>query len=193
MSLYHWIWFLYKLLDAEMVDSIHVQPLQRDKRGRLVAGQFDTCLVHCGEGQTGIHTEPSAASKVQYSLQSDLAYCVVQICAIFSISSEAVTHLFSNNHPPQHLAYVEWFTPFQTSPEPRTGLYKVLCTALQDGAHIASIVPVTNIIQNIHLSPLPGSNIPLEWTSDSVLEQCHNFLVNSFADHHTYLLLHGPT
>ena len=191
VSVYHRIRFLDKLLDAETVDSIHVQPPRRDKRGRLIPGRFDTCLVRCGEGQTGIHGELSAASKVQYSLLSDLAYRVAQIRAIFSISSRTVTHLFGNNHPPQHLAYVEWFTPFQTSPEQRTGLYKV-SRALQDGARIASIVPVTNIIQSIHLSPLPGSNIPLEWTSDSVLEQCWNFLVNSFADRHTYLLFHGP-
>lgn len=105
----------------------------------------------------------------------------------------AVKYLFGDDHPPeQHLAYVEWFTPFQPNPEPNIGLYKV-SRSMQDGARIASVVPVTRIVQSIHLSPLPGRNIPLDWASDSVLEECRNFLVNSFADRHTYLLFHGPT
>ena len=95
------------------------------------------------------------------------------------------------NHPPRHLAYVEWFTPFQSNPEPKSGLYKV-SRSIQHGAHIVSITPVMNITQSIHLSPLPGVNIPREWTSDTVLEECHNFLVNSFSDRYTYLLFHGP-
>jgi hypothetical protein len=83
--------------------------------------------------------------------------------------------------------------PFQANPEPKTGLYKVSRT-IQDNARIASIVPVTNIAQSIHLAPLPGINIPLEWTSTSVIEQCQNFLVNSFMNKQpTYSLFHGPT
>ena len=131
--------------------------------------------------------------KVQYSILSDLAYRTAQIRVIFSIKPMAIRHLFgADNYPPQHLAYVEWFTPFQASPELKTGLYKVSRT-VEGGERIASIVPVTNIVQSIHLSPLPGGNIPLEWTSNSVLEHCRSFLVNSFTDRHTYLLFHGPT
>ena len=87
---------------------------------------------------------------------------------------------------------MEWFTPFQANPESTTGLYKVSC-AIQDDACIAGIVPVSNIAQSIHLALLPGRNIPLEWTSTSVIDQCHSFLVNSFMDKHTYILFHGPT
>ena len=63
---------------------------------------------------------------------------------------------------------------------------------MQDGGRVASITPVMNIAQSIHLSPLAGANIPREWTSDSVLEECRHFLVNSFSDRSTYLLFHGP-
>jgi hypothetical protein len=73
------------------------------------------------------------------------------------------------------------FTPFQANPKPRTGLYKV-SRAIKDDARIASIVPVTNILQSIHLAPLPGRNLPLEWTSTTVMENCRSFLVNSFMD-----------
>ena len=95
-----------------------------------------------------------------------------------------------HNQPPQHLAYIEWFTPFRPDPEPNSGLYKV-SRSMQHGARVASITPVMNIIQSIHLSPLAGAHIPREWMSNSVLEECHHFLVNSFSDRSTYLLFHG--
>ena len=119
-----------------------------------------------------------------------LAYHVVQVRVIFSITPTAARHLFGDrNHPPQRLAYVEWFTPFQRHPEPQTGLYKV-SRSLQNNARIASIIPVTDIIQSIHLSPLPGSYIPRDWMSCTILEECKKFLVNSFTDIHTYQLFH---
>ncbi len=86
-------------------------------------------------------------------------------------------------HPPQHLAYVEWFTPFSANPEPNSKLYKV-ARALHGNSRIVSIVPVTSVVQSIHLSPLPGPAIPLDWSSQTILDECRNFLVNSFSDHH---------
>ena len=68
VSVYHRIRFQDKSLDVETVDSIHVQPSRKDKRGRPIAGCFDTCLVHCGEGKTGIHGEPSTALTVHMIL-----------------------------------------------------------------------------------------------------------------------------
>ena len=119
------------------------------------------------------------------------AYRIAQIRVIFSIKPAARKLLFSNrDHPPHHLAYVEWFTPFQTTPEPKTGLYKV-SRSVQQNARIASIVPVMDIAQSIHLSPLPGRSMPQEWNSHTVLEECNTFLVNSFTDYHTYLLFHS--
>lgn len=195
VSVYHRIRFRDKFSNETTVDAIHAQPPRKDKKGRTIPGRFDTGLVHPGEGRTGIHGACAVLAyfNEHYSCSLLLAYRVAQIRTIFSINSKAVQHLFGpSNHPPQHLAYVEWFTPFQANPEPKTGLYKISRT-IQDNARIASIVPVTNITQSIHLAPLPGRNIPLEWTSTSVIEQCQNFLVNSFMDKQTYLLFHGPT
>ena len=110
--------------------------------------------------------------------------------AVFSLNSLALNYLFpSGNRPPEHLAYVEWFTPFQSQPERNIQLYKV-SRALQPGGQtrVASIIPVGNITQSVHLFPLVGNTIQREWTSATVLEECHSFLVNIFTDHRTYLL-----
>ena len=65
ISVYYGIQFQDKSLNDETVDSIHVQPAWKDKRGRPIAGHFDTCLIHCRDGRTRIHGEPSIAFKVQ--------------------------------------------------------------------------------------------------------------------------------
>jgi len=70
-------------------------------------------------------------------------------------------------------------------------LYKV-SRMLRHNARVASIIPVTSIRQSIHLSPLPGRTIPRDWNSNTILNNCNTFLVNSFTDSHTYLLFHGP-
>lgn len=58
-----------------------------------------------------------------------------------------------------------------------------------DGTRSASIIPVSNITQSIHLIPLVGNTIPCEWSTGAiVLEECHTFLVNSFINLPTYLL-----
>lgn len=68
VSVYHRIRFRDKFRDVETVDSIHVQPLRKDKKGWSIAGRFDTCLVDCGEGQTGIHGELSAPLGIQSTI-----------------------------------------------------------------------------------------------------------------------------
>ena len=110
--------------------------------------------------------------------------------AVFSLNSLALNHLFpSGNQPPKHLAYVEWFTPFQSQPERNSQLYKVSRALRPDGqTRVASIIPVGNITQSIHLFPLVGNAIQREWTSATVLEECHSFFVNIFTDPRTYLL-----
>lgn len=119
------------------------------------------------------------------------AHRVAQIRVVFTISSEALAILFGHReHPPQHLAYVEWFTPFKANPEPNSKLYKV-ARSLQGQYRVASIVPVTNVVQSVHMSPLPGAAIPRDWNSHNILDKCRSFLVNSFCDYgHSYQVFH---
>ncbi|KAM6495003.1 hypothetical protein JOM56_009626 [Amanita muscaria] len=173
VSVYHRVRFEDAHCQEEaFVDTIHIRPQYKNTKGQLVPGRFDTALVYYGpESQNGIH-----------------AYRVAQIRVVFTLGSVALKHLFGNcEDPPQHLAYVEWFTPFRASPEPDTMLYKIE-RSCQGNARLASIIPVSHIAQSIHLSPLPsGREMPREWNSNNILDNCRSFLVNTFSDTRTYL------
>ena len=192
VSVYHYIRYQDDNGSESTVDSIRIWLHRKDNKGRTVEGRFDTGLICTGaEDRIGIHGMPHLYLCYCITEVLKLAYCIAQIRVIFSIKPATRKLLFGNhNNPPHHLAYVEWFTPFQTTPEPKTGLYKV-SRSFQQNAHIASIVPVKDIVQSIHLSPLPGRSMPPEWNSHSVLEECNTFLVNPFTDYHTYLLFHS--
>ncbi|KIL54452.1 hypothetical protein M378DRAFT_29088, partial [Amanita muscaria Koide BX008] len=149
---------------SESSDVIHIKPQYKNKNGEIVPGRFDTGLVHRrAENESGIH-----------------AYRVAQVRVVFTIGLSALKHVFGNcQHPPLHLAYVEWFTPFRASPESASKLFKIE-RSRQGNARIASIIPVTDIVQSIHLLPLPGHTMPREWNSSNMLETCRSFLVNVF-------------
>ena len=108
---------------------------------------------------------------------------------VFSVNKASRRHLFLDDEAslPEHLAYVEWFAPFRAEPEANSKLYKVT-RSLQGASRLASIVPVSCIEQSLHLIPLPGSSIPRDWSSDTILDHCQTFLVNSFTDRRTYIL-----
>ena len=195
VSVYHRIRFRDKYLEEPTVNSIQIRPQRVDRKGRIIPGRFDTTLINCENGgRTRIHGMLLSTRRTGcFTERQPLAYHIGQVHVIFSINHTALTLVFGEqNHPPQHLAYVEWFTPFEANPEPKTGLYKI-SRSMQNDTRIVSIVPVASIAQSIHLSPLPGSCMPSDWTSDTVLEKCHKFLVNSFSDRNTYLRFHSPT
>lgn len=85
------------------------------------------------------------------------------------------------------LAYVEWFTKF-TSPDQSHQMFR-LNRSLDDGARIASIVPISTIRRSIHLFPKFGQTVPEGWSSDNVLENCAAFYLNPFTDRHMYFVL----
>ncbi|KAG1802364.1 hypothetical protein EV424DRAFT_1351759 [Suillus variegatus] len=60
---------------------------------------------------------------------------------------------------PSHLAYIEWFSPFPLAPNRHHGLYKV-SRSLLGGAKLASIVPLSKIVQSAHLLLNFGAVIP---------------------------------
>lgn len=108
---------------------------------------------------------------------------------MFSISRAAAELLFPCGiYAPEILAYVEWFSPFRPAPEAHHKLFKVTRPLTQNNRCLASVVPINNIVQSIHLLPLVSGAIPREWTSNTIYDECSLFLVNSFSDIRTYCL-----
>ena len=90
---------------------------------------------------------------------------------------------------PQHLTYVEWYTPLQRSPEHNHLLYKVSPRKEADGTHVCSIIPLANIRHSVHLFPKFGAFAPQDWTSSNILDRCNTFFVNDFTDRHMYRIV----
>ncbi|KZT19755.1 hypothetical protein NEOLEDRAFT_1077268, partial [Neolentinus lepideus HHB14362 ss-1] len=155
---------------VETSDAVHVRPAKSDSRGRPIPARFDTVLVNLGSGK-------------EFGLSG---YRVAQVHAVFTLPPRVVTTLFPQRHPPKHLAYVEWFTPFARSPEPNSRLYKI-SRSVRNGDRLASVIPVLQIRRSVHLYPKWGPSVPRQWSSSSVLDDATVFYVNPFLDRHSYM------
>ena len=93
----------------------------------------------------------------------------------------------NNSNPSERLAYIEWFSKFSV-PDPDHQMYRI-SRSLEDGAPVASVVPISTIRRSVHLFPRFGQAVPDDWTSDNVLEKCSVFYLNPFTDRHMYYTL----
>ncbi|KAI0629507.1 hypothetical protein C8Q77DRAFT_1065092 [Trametes polyzona] len=171
------------------VDSIHVHPASTGSRSgeALVSARFDTALVRVRS--TVPSTLPQSTRAEADGQSTPLDTRVVQVRVVFSLSKKSLDFFFpgmpQHQRPPAHLAYVEWFSKFGTSPDRNAKMYKV--TRPSDHAdRTAAILPVSLIERSVHLTPKWGGPVPREWSSDTVLERCSTFYVNPFKDLHTY-------
>ncbi|KAF8264336.1 hypothetical protein EI94DRAFT_1703320 [Lactarius quietus] len=89
---------------SEIVDSIQIQPEQKDKHGCPIPSRFDTVLVRGKDPDTGAHGTN-----------------------VFEIPRKVIPDIFpsSDTPPPEHLTYVEWFSPIPMNPGAHHLLYKV--------------------------------------------------------------------
>jgi hypothetical protein len=176
VRVYHHIKFTS---ESEIIDAIHIRPEQKDLRGRIIPARFDTVLVQdIGQG--------NQCSYENFNLGNTFSgYRIAQVRVVFQLPSQVIPDVLDTT-PPEHLAYVEWFTNIPATPDPKHGMYRV-SRLMVDRQRSASVIPVNLIIRSIHLIPRFGTVIPQEWNSFTVLEECNTFYVNTFADVHSYL------
>ena len=187
VSVHHRIKFT-DLDQSEIVDSIQVRPEQKDARGRLVPSRFDTVLVRGKSQGSGIR------GKIWYyhtitTADWYIGNRIAQVRVVFEIPSKVVHDVFlgSETTPPQHLAYVEWFSPIPANPGPNHLLYKVSRLTHHE-RRCASIIPVDTILRSVHLLPIFGQRMSRDWNSFSVLELCNTFYVNAFSDRDSHMI-----
>ncbi|KAG2160171.1 uncharacterized protein EDB93DRAFT_1237363 [Suillus bovinus] len=156
------------------LDSVHARPQQSSGSSPL-ACRSDTALVSLGPN-TDI---------VSAGIQG---FRVGQVRVIFALPPKSLLLLVPPTvQVPKHLAYIEWFTPFSSAPDRRHGLYE-LSRSFRGGEKLASIVPLANIVRSVHLIPSFGAVVPREWTSDTVLDDCNDFWLNSYLDRYTFCI-----
>ncbi|KAG1730425.1 uncharacterized protein EDB91DRAFT_1239108 [Suillus paluster] len=158
------------------LDSVHARPQRNSGSQSPLARRSDTALVGLGPDTNDV---VSAGTE---------GFRVGQVRAIFALPSKSIPLLFPPTiWVPNHLAYIEWFTPFPPAPDRHHGLYK-LSRSLHGGEKVASVVPVANIVRSVHLIPDFGAVVPREWTSDTVLDDCHTFWLNLYLDRYTFCI-----
>ena len=114
-----------------------------------------------------------------------IGYKVAQVKVIFQVTEQFARRLDTTRAMPKYLAYVEWFTKFEPQPQAGHRLYRIQ-RALQGQQRIASLIPLANIARSVHLMPDFGKKVPLHWTSNTVLDLCRRFYLNSFSDRHGF-------
>jgi hypothetical protein len=188
VHVYHNIKFT-KGEELEIIDAIYARPEQKDTRGRIIPSRFDTVLVQGrGQGSEGIKGMfGSCACPDLINRHRHTGHRIAQVRIVFQIPRRYIEQVLVSTEasPPTHLAYVEWFTPLPAMPEPKHLMYKV-SRMMSRGYQCADIIPVESILRSVHLIPRFGPT-PQEWSSYSVLEQCHTFYVNPFTDIDNYL------
>ena len=81
--------------------------------------------------------------------------------------------------------YVQWFRPFR-GPDPHSGLYTT-SPSTSNKARRHSIVSANTLFRSCHLIPKYGlDDVDPEWTTDTVLDECDDFLLNTYADFHMF-------
>ena len=90
---------------------------------------------------------------------------------------------------PEHLAYIELFTPFTAAPHHDHRMYSVKQCFGQDGDCLAIIVPLSILHSSVHFYLQFGPVAPCDWTSSTVLIRCHNFFISPLSSHYAYFII----
>ncbi|KAF7795494.1 hypothetical protein EIP86_006656 [Pleurotus ostreatoroseus] len=115
---------------------------------------------------------------------------VARLRVIFKIPEGMEAVVFGEGvQPPEHLAYVEWFTrPRKCDPD--TGMYPITYSRMASGERESSIIDVSTIVRTCHLLPNFGKKVNIRWTSATVLDDCDRFMIGNRNDQLAYQTLY---
>jgi hypothetical protein len=105
---------------------------------------------------------------------------------VFQIPTRSLNEVAPSLDESPHLAYVEWFSPLPSTPDPKHKMFKITRSTI-NGRRSSSVIRVDSILGSIHLFPRFGATIPPELNSFNVLEMCNTFYINPFTDIDSYL------
>ncbi|KIO19238.1 hypothetical protein M407DRAFT_51818, partial [Tulasnella calospora MUT 4182] len=187
-SLHCSIWYHFKISNLHLnkfaivenyEESIHASPARTPQRShKTLPARFDTVLVNeAWDGHmTGLR-----------------GYRLGRVRAVFTLQPEVISAVFKSANAVQHLAYVEWYTRL-TTPSTVHEMYSVQPSRGADGRCEAAVVELGQIRQAMHLIPkfpkeVMKSSSALAWTSETVLDECSDFLVNRYSSRYSFQML----
>ncbi|KAK7438195.1 hypothetical protein VKT23_018125 [Stygiomarasmius scandens] len=88
---------------------------------------------------------------------------------------------------PKLLAFVDWYTPFQSYFKP-LGMYRISNATRRRYQH-SGIIFTDSIQQTCHLLPEFGRTVNTDWTSENILDVCKTFYVNPYLRNRDFFLL----
>ncbi|KAF7793819.1 hypothetical protein EIP86_004940 [Pleurotus ostreatoroseus] len=115
---------------------------------------------------------------------------VARLRLVFRIPEDMETATFGEGvPPPEHLAYVEWFT-HPRRPDPDSKMYPITYGKMANGQRDSAVIEVKNIVRICHILPNFGKKVNINWTSASVLDQCEHFMIGNWNDQLAYQTLY---
>jgi hypothetical protein len=106
---------------------------------------------------------------------------VVQVCLLFSFIHGTKTY---------PCTLVDWFKTYGRSPDPVTGLWRVV-PEIESGERVQSVIHLDSLLRGVHLLPSFSSQfIPTNFNRDDTLDAFAAYYVNKFADHHAHEVIY---
>ncbi|EPS92600.1 hypothetical protein FOMPIDRAFT_1137569 [Fomitopsis schrenkii] len=163
--------------DNEETDAVKATPAKGQQ-----AARFDTVVVLQGDDAeaTGLQGTRIGRVKLIFKLPSTL--------------NDPRTH--EQLPAPENwatagpLAYVEWYSKLNGSPDPTHMMYSVRKAPLRsNGLPVGEILPISMIRQSCQLVPTFPDRVPDEWNTHNVLDKASRFVLNNSASKYAYQTL----
>jgi hypothetical protein len=169
---------------------VRARPATRNAYGLLARpAAFDTVLYHdpasSNADDHGLHREHSS-SPVFSLLTIITGYRAVRVRCIFRPPS-VTRHVYPAS---EHLAYIEFFTPFSRSNNTPHGMYTTSTALHPDGRRQVAVVPISHLHMTCHIAPRfarVDHEIVLGPHSDLFLSARH-FFFDHYMNHYVYKL-----